>query len=211
MIDEAHNLIDSILSLHSVSISLSQLASIRSGLVTYYAKFKARFTGANGSYLRQLVLVVKGLAAFAEEWAKDAVDVKGKGKRKEGMVTANEILSGLKGGGALDQINLLKLDEYLKKSRIAQKVSPDGSARQPVRLEKRLPRILGTHRSAATSTAWPERRPPRAARPSARTRPATSTASRPSSRPSPTPPRTAASSSRPSRPPFSPARQPAPR
>lgn len=90
--------------------------------MTYYAKFKTRFTGANGSYLRQLVLVVKGLASFAEGWAKDATDVKGKGKRKEGMVSANEVLAGLK-GGALDQINLLKLEEYLKKSRIAQKVS----------------------------------------------------------------------------------------
>lgn len=91
--------------------------------MTYYAKFKTRFTGANGAYLRQLVLVVKGLAAFAEDWAKDAVDGKGKGKRKEGMVTANEVLSGVRGGGALDQINLLKLEDYLKKSRIAQKVS----------------------------------------------------------------------------------------
>ena len=121
IIDEAHNLIDSILSLHTVSVSLSQLASIRSGLVTYYAKFKTRFTGANGAYLRQLVLVVKGLAAFAEGWAEE-VGGKGKRKRREGMVTANEVLSGLKGGGALDQINLLKLDEYLKNSRIAQKV-----------------------------------------------------------------------------------------
>lgn len=126
VIDDAHNLIDSILSLHTVSVSLAQLASIRLGLVTYYAKFKARFTGANGAYLWQLVLVVKGLAAFAEGWAKNELDGKGKGKRREGMVTANEVSSGLKGEGALDQINLLKLDEYLKNSRIAQKVSADG-------------------------------------------------------------------------------------
>lgn len=114
VVDEAHNLIDSILQLHSVSITSTMLLSIRSALLTYINKFKNRFTGANASYLKQLALVLKGLSEFVAKWA-------GEGKREE-LMDVNSVLGG-KRGGALDQINLLKLDQYLKTSRIARKAS----------------------------------------------------------------------------------------
>lgn len=116
--DEAHNLIDSILQLHSVSITSTMLLSIRSALLTYISKFKSRFTGANASYLKQLALVLKGLSEFVAEWVKEGTLERGK---KEELVDVNKVLGG-KSGGALDQINLLKLDNYLKTSRIARKV-----------------------------------------------------------------------------------------
>jgi chromosome transmission fidelity protein 1 len=119
VIDEAHNLIDSILQLHSISITSSMLTSIRAALLTYLTKFKSRFTGANASYLKQLALVLKGLSEFADSWAKEGGG--GAKGRKEEMVNVNKVTQGGI-GGALDQINLLKLDEYLKKSRIARKV-----------------------------------------------------------------------------------------
>lgn len=93
------------------------LFSIRSALLTYINKFKTRFTGANASYLKQLALVLKGLSEFVAGWA-------GEGKKEE-LMDVNSVLSG-KTGGALDQINLLKLDQYLKTSRIARKVSGSG-------------------------------------------------------------------------------------
>ncbi|ORY92941.1 helicase C-terminal domain-domain-containing protein [Leucosporidium creatinivorum] len=113
VVDEAHNLIDSILQLHSVSITSSMLLSIRSALLTYINKFKNRFTGANASYLKQLALVLKGLSEFVAKWA-------GEGKKEE-LMDVNSVLGG-KSGPALDQINLLKLDQYLKTSRIARKI-----------------------------------------------------------------------------------------
>ena len=94
------------------------LLSIRSALLTYIAKFKSRFTGANASYLKQLALVLKGLSEFIAEWVKEGTFERGK---KEELVDVNKVLGG-KSGGALDQINLLKLDTYLKSSRIARKV-----------------------------------------------------------------------------------------
>lgn len=116
VIDEAHNLIDSILSLHSISITTTQLTQIRQALLTYITKFKSRFTGLNATYLKQLALLLKGLSGFAEEW------VKGGTGKKEEMVAVEKVLeTGEK--GALDQINLRKLDEYLQKSKIARKVS----------------------------------------------------------------------------------------
>jgi hypothetical protein len=61
----------------------------------------------------QLALLLKGLTEFAESWAKE-------GKREEMVQVAKVFQTG--GVGALDQINLRKLDEYLQKSKIARKV-----------------------------------------------------------------------------------------
>ncbi|KPV75443.1 uncharacterized protein RHOBADRAFT_14367 [Rhodotorula graminis WP1] len=113
IIDEAHNLIDSILSLHSVSTTTSQLIVIRQALLVYIQKFRSRFTGLNATYLKQLALLLKGLSEFAETWAK-------RGKKEE-MVQVAEVFA--RGGSTtLDQINLRKLDEYLQKSKIARKI-----------------------------------------------------------------------------------------
>ncbi|KDE06580.1 hypothetical protein MVLG_03076 [Microbotryum lychnidis-dioicae p1A1 Lamole] len=123
IVDEAHNLIDSILQLHSVSITTSQITSIRAALLTYITKFKTRLNGANAAYLRQLALLLRGLAEYAMSWANEGV----KGKKKEEMVGVNALFQsrgGAVGGGkgAIDQVNLFKLDHYLKTSKIARKI-----------------------------------------------------------------------------------------
>ncbi|KAK4047703.1 ATP-dependent DNA helicase chl1 [Microbotryomycetes sp. JL201] len=120
VIDEAHNLIDSILQLHSVSINLSMLTSTRSALLNYIAKFKSRLTGANASNLKQFALVLRGLSEFATKWPTEGTGLDKWGK-KEQLVSVNKILQS-KNAGALDQINLLKLDTYLRQSRIARKI-----------------------------------------------------------------------------------------
>ncbi|KAM0787777.1 hypothetical protein ACM66B_003832 [Microbotryomycetes sp. NB124-2] len=120
VVDEAHNLIDSILQLHSVSINLSMLTSTRSALLNYIAKFKTRLTGANASNLKQFALVLRGLSEFASKWPAEGPGLDKWGKKEE-LVSVNKVLQS-KNAGALDQINLLKLDEYLRQSRIARKI-----------------------------------------------------------------------------------------
>ena len=130
VIDEAHNLINSLLSLHSTKITLSTLSTLRSALMTYLTKFRTRLNGSNAVYLKQLLVVLKGLASYAEEWLKPASG-DGPGKKQEVMVGVNEFVRGLK-GGAIDQINLLKLDTYLKVSKMANKVCPQSLMRRSV-------------------------------------------------------------------------------
>lgn len=113
VIDEAHNLIDSVLALHSVSITTAQLLTIRQALLSYIQKFRTRFTGLNATYLKQLAVVLKHLSEVADEWAKE-------GKREE-MLPVGRLSSGGK-SGAVDQIDLRKLNEYLQTSKIARKV-----------------------------------------------------------------------------------------
>lgn len=113
IIDEAHNLIDSLLSLHAITITTTTLQSLQAALFTYFTKFKARLRGSNAAYLKQLVLVLKGLREFSEKWA-------GEGITKEEMMSVNRVMKDLK--GALDQVNFLMLDVYLRDSQIARKV-----------------------------------------------------------------------------------------
>lgn len=119
IVDEAHNLIDSILQMHSVNVTLSMLVSTRVALLTYIQKFKTRFTGANATYLKQLALILKGLCEFAGRWA--SAEPSKPGSNREEMMSVQRLLS--EAGGAVDQINLLKLDTYLRTYKIARKVS----------------------------------------------------------------------------------------
>lgn len=127
IVDEAHNLIDSILQMHSVSVTLSMLISTRIALLTYIQKFKSRFTGANAAYLKQLAVILKGLCEFATRWGNAALgSAEADAKRassgvQEEMISVQRLLG--EAGGAVDQINLLKLDAYLRSSKIARKVS----------------------------------------------------------------------------------------
>jgi chromosome transmission fidelity protein 1 len=121
IIDEAHNLISTLLSLHSITLSISTIDSLITALQTYWNKFKSRLTGLNASYLKQLTRVLLALKKAAMIWVEEANE-KEKGKARESMMTVNELMKRL--AGTIDQVNFLKLDEYLSKSKIARKVSP---------------------------------------------------------------------------------------
>jgi len=61
IIDEAHNLLETISGIHSLSISGSQLASAYSQLTQYKQKYKARLKASNLLYIKQIQFV---LASF---------------------------------------------------------------------------------------------------------------------------------------------------
>lgn len=111
IIDEAHNLMDAISNVHSVSISKSQLADARAKIGKYLEKFRNRLKGKNRMYITHLVRVVDSLLAYLHE----------KGKAPgvlDGIVSTGDLLA----GKAVDQVNLYKLMHYLNESRLARKV-----------------------------------------------------------------------------------------
>ena len=61
IIDEAHNLIDTIASIHSVEISDNHVNQAHAQLNNYITKYKSRFSAKNMLYLRQLLSVLVGL------------------------------------------------------------------------------------------------------------------------------------------------------
>lgn len=61
IIDEAHNLIDTVTEIHSTTISLGQIARCKDSLSRYLTKYQARLKGKNVVYIRQLLFILDSL------------------------------------------------------------------------------------------------------------------------------------------------------
>ncbi|OQE00785.1 hypothetical protein PENVUL_c046G01102 [Penicillium vulpinum] len=121
IIDEAHNLMDAIAGIHSVTISLSQLQTAIGQLTTYARKFKNRLKGKNRNYVAQVIRLVSSIAEHAKSIS-----------RQKGQLEGSVQTADLMAGKGVDQINPYKLSKYLQESKLARKV--DGyleSSQQP--------------------------------------------------------------------------------
>ena len=118
------DLIDTILSIHSIALPVDHLETATTQIITYYERFKNRLKPVHAVHLKQCLAVIRGLTSICKEWLGDTPNTGGtaqKAKAKEQLFRVNEITSQLKGGA--DQVNLIELVQYLKDSRLAQKVS----------------------------------------------------------------------------------------
>ncbi|EJD50674.1 DNA repair helicase [Auricularia subglabra TFB-10046 SS5] len=113
IIDEAHNLIDTMLSIHSVALNLKTLRESLSQLNIYHGKFKKRLAGRHLLHLRRLLNFLTALEAFCAEALK---------KKEESRLWAVPDLEGALGKKA-EGINLLEIHSYLRASKLARKVS----------------------------------------------------------------------------------------
>lgn len=111
VIDEAHNLIDTISNIHSISITHPQLKRCKAQLGSYLQKFRNRIKGKNRVYIAQVVRLINSILTYLEG--------KATSKRSAGD-TVNVI--DLMAGKGVDQINLYKLMYYLQESKLARKV-----------------------------------------------------------------------------------------
>ncbi|KAL2816830.1 helicase C-terminal domain-containing protein [Aspergillus cavernicola] len=111
VIDEAHNLMDAISNIHSVTITLSQLQTSIFQLTTYARKFKTRLKGKNRSYVAQIIRMVSSIADHLQS-------ILNSKQPNEGSVLPSELMS----GKGVDQINPYKLCRYLQESKLARKV-----------------------------------------------------------------------------------------
>ncbi|KAF3313568.1 ATP-dependent DNA helicase chl1 [Orbilia oligospora] len=121
IIDEAHNLMDAVSNIHSVSISLSQLTKCADNLAAYILKFGKKLKGGNRVYVAQCHRLVKTLKTWLEDKFSiqpNAIDPKVPPKIPDGTVKQGDLLQ-LKG---IDQIHILKLGKYLEESKLARKV-----------------------------------------------------------------------------------------
>ena len=111
IVDEAHNLIDTISEIHSVSVSLLQLKRARSRMTLYLQRFRNRLKGKNRVYVTQLVRLLDSLVAYLESKRQNAGVL-------EGIAHVGDLMS----GKGVDQINLYKLMHYMQESKLARKV-----------------------------------------------------------------------------------------
>ncbi|KAI4387407.1 hypothetical protein MLD38_005244 [Melastoma candidum] len=129
IIDEAHNLADSLISMYDSKIAESQLADVHLHLEKYLEHFRNLLGHGNRRYIQMLMVVTKALLR-ALEGKNDVLPIPytnsetipGKQLACCSSVTINEFLF----SSNIDNINLVKLLHYMKESNIKHKVSGFG-------------------------------------------------------------------------------------
>ncbi|KAH5734280.1 hypothetical protein HBI17_203830 [Parastagonospora nodorum] len=111
IIDEAHNLMDAIAGIYSVSVTLDQVQQARAQLTMYLQKFRNKLKGKNRVYVVQTVRILDSILGYLKTISDDK-------KATDGLVDMLTIMS----GKGVDQVNIFKLNTYLQESRLARKV-----------------------------------------------------------------------------------------
>lgn len=115
IIDEAHNLIDTISSIHSLSITGSTTSRALQGLLRYHKKFKNRLASVNRIWLEKLIVSVKSLNYFLEAAGKKPDNETAPGKQ----IFPSQFFST---SSNADMINIHDLNKFVKKTKLVFKI-----------------------------------------------------------------------------------------
>ncbi|KAL1888379.1 ATP-dependent DNA helicase chl1 [Sporothrix stenoceras] len=113
IVDEAHNIMDAVASVHAAALRLSELRRARKLLEVYVRRFGKKLKGASRVMVGQLARVVQGLSAWLTTTLEASSSASG-----SGIVDPTALL---KHKGA-DQINLFALVKYIQEAKLAYKV-----------------------------------------------------------------------------------------
>ena len=119
VIDEAHNLMDAIAGLFSVSLSLKQLETSMAQVRMYAQRFMKKLKGKNRVYVSQVIRLLSSIT-------KCVLEIAGNGMHADQAVTPAQLMS----GEGCDQIKPHKLMQYLQDSKLAYKVEGYVDAKQ---------------------------------------------------------------------------------
>lgn len=119
IIDEAHNLLDTIASIHSAEISADQLQRVHQQLSAYKTKYFDRFSTKNLLRLNQLTSIASRFAKFMtkSEGSKDTGEPAGEFISQ--MIFAHDLLDDLN----VAYGNLYEILKFCDETRLAQKIS----------------------------------------------------------------------------------------
>lgn len=111
MIDEAHNLIETITSLYTVTLSLQQIQLAWNQLNLYIQKYKTRLLGKNVVYIKQILSIIKSLIRHLQPTDPS--------KKKDNVMGVNEFVHAL----SIDHINMFKIKAFLDVSSLSRKLN----------------------------------------------------------------------------------------
>lgn len=110
IIDEAHNVIETVTAIHTVMLTLSQIRTALSQLAMYLERYRSRLLGKNVAYIKQVMVIVKALIRILQPKPD---------QKKDRVLGVNEFVHLLN----IDHMNMFKIEKYLKESRLAQKLN----------------------------------------------------------------------------------------
>jgi chromosome transmission fidelity protein 1 len=135
------DLIDTILSIHTISLSSTTISTCITQLKIYHTRFKTRLTAAHAIHLKRLAAVLVALSNVCSDHLETAKkDKKPNGKTEEHIMTTTEFASKL--GMKVEGINLLEIEKYLRSSRVARKISGYCDKEEEKEKQKGMPVII---------------------------------------------------------------------
>ncbi|KAK7891510.1 hypothetical protein WMY93_023473 [Mugilogobius chulae] len=117
IIDEAHNLSDTLSCIHSAELTGAQLCRAHSQLTQYSERYRSRLKAKNIMYIKQILFVIEGLVRALGGSAVQNPQTQVTQAGTE-MLTINNFLF----KAQIDNINLFKLQKYFEKSMISRKL-----------------------------------------------------------------------------------------
>lgn len=117
IIDEAHNLMDTISAIHSAEISGGQLCRAHSQLSQYCERYRSRLKAKNLMYIKQILFVLEGLVRTLGGKVGQNPNTQFCQTESE-LLTINDFLF----KAQVDNINLFKVQKYFEKSMISRKL-----------------------------------------------------------------------------------------
>ncbi|XP_020750516.2 ATP-dependent DNA helicase DDX11 isoform X1 [Odocoileus virginianus] len=118
VIDEAHNLIDTITSIHSVEVRGSQLCQAHNQLLQYTERYGKRLKAKNLMYIKQLLYLLEKFVAVLGGNIKQNPNMQSLSQAGTELKTINDFLF----QSEIDNINLFKVRRYCEKSKISRKL-----------------------------------------------------------------------------------------
>ena len=121
IIDEAHNLLETISSIHNVSIAGSQVSHAHWQLTQYQQKFSTRLSPKNLLHIKQLIFFLSCLLKLLGISTKDKANVENASLSAEKEIVFDVIDFSVKAG--FDHLKIYNLVEFCKKSKLPQKLA----------------------------------------------------------------------------------------
>lgn len=118
IIDEAHNLIDTITSIYSTEVNGSQLCQAHSQLLQYMERYRKRLKAKNLMYIEQILYLLQKFVAVLGGNIKQNPSTQSLLQTGFELKSMNDFLF----QSQIDNINLFKVQRYLEKSMISRKV-----------------------------------------------------------------------------------------
>ncbi|XP_012634894.2 ATP-dependent DNA helicase DDX11 [Microcebus murinus] len=139
IIDEAHNLIDTITAIHSAEVSGSQLCQAHSQLLQYMERYGKRLKAKNLMYIKQILYVLEKFVAVLGGNIKENPSTQSLPQTGTELKTINDFLF----QSQIDNINLFKVQRYCEKSMISRKLFGFTERYGSVLSSRERPRLAG--------------------------------------------------------------------
>ncbi|CAH2276371.1 ATP-dependent DNA helicase DDX11 isoform X2 [Pelobates cultripes] len=118
IIDEAHNLIDTITCMYSSQVSGSQLCQAHSQLAQYMERYRSRLKAKNLMYTKQILYLLEKFVGVLGGNVKQNPNFQTVSQEGTTLKSINDFLF----HGQIDNINLFKVQRYFMKSMISRKL-----------------------------------------------------------------------------------------